>query len=97
MKTTLAIVTAATLTLAGLGLGASSASAAPAAPNLVAQSAAGGMLNDVRWVCGPYGRNCTWRGPGYYGRGYGRPAPYRRCVTRVTRGPFGVRRVRTCD
>jgi hypothetical protein len=90
------IAAAAALTLAGLGLGSSAASAAPAAPNAVAQSATGGMLNDVRWVCGPHGRHCEWRGPGRPGPRFGGPAPYRRCVTRVTRGPYGVRRVRTC-
>ncbi|WP_406855802.1 MULTISPECIES: hypothetical protein [unclassified Alsobacter] len=97
MKPTLsALAAAAALTLAGFGMGAPSANAAPAAPNAVAQSAPGGMLSDVRWVCGAYGRNCVWRGPGRPGPRFVGPAPYRRCVTRVTRGPYGVRRVRTC-
>ena len=81
------------ITFAGLGM--SSAQAAPAAPAAVDSSVqGGGLLNDVRWVCGPRGRNCVWRGGP--GPRFARPAPFRRCVTRVQRGPWGVRRVRTC-
>ena len=56
------------------GLATTAATAMPVAP-LANDSAA--KIEQVRWVCGPYGR-CWWR-PNYYGGYYGyayAPRPY---------------------
>jgi hypothetical protein len=77
MKTSLKLALATGLSIAGIGFAASSASALPmsgidpaiATPSDVAQG-----VQDVRWVCGPWG--CHWApGWGYYG-GWHRPWGY---------------------
>jgi len=56
--------------------GAFLATAASAAPIAPVSSNAAGKIEQVRWVCGPYGR-CWWQPNyyGYYGYGYA-PRPY---------------------
>ena len=83
--TTMKMILAATALSGGL-LAASAASAMPVAPLPTDQIA---NVDQVRWVCNPWGR-CWWRpnyyyggygfygGPRFYGRGWGYRRGYRR-------------------
>jgi len=75
MKTSLKLALAVGLTIAGTGFAVSSASALPAAgldPAIATSADIAQGVQDVRWVCGPFG--CRWA-PNYYGY-YGRPYGY---------------------
>jgi hypothetical protein len=58
--------------------GAFTATAVSAMPIVTVPANAAANIEQVRWVCGPYGR-CWWQpnyyGGGYYGYGY-YPRPY---------------------
>jgi hypothetical protein len=76
MKIIAMLLLAVGLGLGGLGFGASSASAMPMnglVPAPLAQTDAGSGVENVRWICGPYG-GCRWvPGWGYWRRPYWRP------------------------
>ncbi|HYP58768.1 MAG TPA: hypothetical protein VEQ35_10880 [Beijerinckia sp.] len=74
MKTRLKAALAAAIGLGSLGLGALSASAMPMGgldPAMVTTADARPKVENVRWVCGPYGY-CRWA-PGY---GHWGPHPW---------------------
>jgi hypothetical protein len=74
MKIHLKLALATGLTLAGFGFAASSASAMPISgidPAVVTSSDIAQGVQDVAWVCGPWG--CHWRPNRYWG-----PRPYYR-------------------
>ena len=90
MRMTLTSVTLAALVLGAGAIGAGSASAASLGGGLDPAIATGSdlapMVQDARWVCGPYG-HCHWA-PNFYRPGFYNHGP------RFHRGFFGGRRWR---
>jgi hypothetical protein len=73
MKASLKYALATGLTLTGIGFAASSASALPMSgldPAVATSADVAQGVQDVRWVCGPWG--CHWA-PNYWGYGWRRP------------------------